>query len=306
MELQDGRKVSVSAVILAAGSGTRMKNPVPKQFLEILGKPLFLYSLEAFERDADEIILVTGPDDLPRMKEILRRYGYPKAKPVLVTEGGRERSDSSLNGVRAAKGDIVMIHDAARCCVTEEVIRASLESTLRYGSGVAAVPCKDTIKIVRRVSDPAGIRELRYPYGADRAEHDKAHRSEPGVRLSPEGRGLTESAPRESGEGTAEEERAADEQGKTVTVAEKTPPRADIVSVQTPQSFFRNEILEAYERYLSDPGRAAVTDDSGVLEKYGKRRAVISEGSYDNIKVTTPSDLMIAEAILKKRADCRA
>ncbi len=141
-------KMRCTAVVLAAGSGSRMRSDVPKQFMELGGKPLIWYALDVVERSAiiDDCILVTGADDISYMqREIVEKYGFSKVDTV--TAGGSERYESVARAMTVLEeGELkvpnrdgyVFIHDGARPFLTEKI----LEDTY-----AAAVPSKDTVKL---------------------------------------------------------------------------------------------------------------------------------------------------------------
>lgn len=147
----------IGAIVLAAGQGRRMGTEVAKQFLELEGKPLLTYALEAFEASpVDEVILVTGQDQIAYCQDaIVKAFGLSKVTAVI--HGGRERYHSVYEGLKAFRQgsapDYVLIHDGARPLVTEEVIRRAICGAAHYGACVSAVPVKDTIK----VSDKEGF-----------------------------------------------------------------------------------------------------------------------------------------------------
>ena len=136
----------ITAIVLAAGSGSRMKNKTKKQFMEIKGKPVIWYSLFEFEKSrVDEIILVTGKEDIDYCKkEIVEKYNLKKIKNVVA--GGSERYESVYNGLKEVTGNIVLIHDGARPLINNEIIERSIEGTIKSDAGVVGVPVKDTIK----------------------------------------------------------------------------------------------------------------------------------------------------------------
>ena len=138
----------VTAIVLAAGNGSRMKSRTKKQFMEIKGKPLIWYSLFAFEKyGVDQIILVTGEEDIKYCrKEIVEKYDFTKVTDIVP--GGKERYESVYNGLAKAKGDIVLIHDGARPLITEDIIERSIKGAMEHGACVVGMPAKDTIKIV--------------------------------------------------------------------------------------------------------------------------------------------------------------
>lgn len=145
------------AVVLAAGTGSRMKADVPKQFLLLGGKPLIYYALRTMEQSnlIDECILVTGEDDMERMRrDVVEKYGFRKVTTILP--GGSERCFSVANAMRwidailqdrSERKDLVFIHDGARPFVTEEILERTYLDALECGACVAAVPSKDTVKL---------------------------------------------------------------------------------------------------------------------------------------------------------------
>lgn len=136
----------ITAIVLAAGSGSRMKSKTKKQFMEIKGKPVIWYSLFEFEKSrVDEIILVTGKEDIDYCKkEIVEKYILKKIKNVVA--GGSERYESVYNGLKEVTGNIVLIHDGARPLINNEIIERSIEGTIKSDACVVGVPVKDTIK----------------------------------------------------------------------------------------------------------------------------------------------------------------
>lgn len=136
----------ITAIVLAAGSGSRMKSKTKKQFMEIKGKPVIWYSLFEFEKSrVDEIILATGKEDIDYCKkEIVEKYNLKKIKNVVA--GGSERYESVYNGLKEATGNIVLIHDGARPLINNEIIERSIEGTIKSDACVVGVPVKDTIK----------------------------------------------------------------------------------------------------------------------------------------------------------------
>lgn len=139
----------ITAIVLAAGKGSRMQSDIPKQYMSIAGRPVLYYSLKAFEESSvDDIILVTCEDDVSYCEnEIINRYNISKVKGVVA--GGTERYWSVRNGLSVADGsDYILIHDAARPCLTQEMIEHSIETVKKTGACTVGVPVKDTIKLV--------------------------------------------------------------------------------------------------------------------------------------------------------------
>lgn len=142
-------KGHITAIVLAAGTGSRMQSDVPKQYMLIDNKPVLYYSLVAFEESTvDDIILVTSEKDVSYCKrEIVEKYHLGKVKNIV--SGGSERYWSVKNGLLSANdADYVLIHDAARPCLSVDVIERSIEEVKRCGACTVGVPVKDTIKRV--------------------------------------------------------------------------------------------------------------------------------------------------------------
>ena len=258
--MYDGRKVY--AIVLAAGSGRRMHSKTKKQFMEILGQPLFSWSASRFDRhDAvDGIILTTGEEDIPNMEELTRSGGTCALhKLSAIVAGGKERYHSVFEGLKkvaeleqmdTASSDngltssgtqdpLIMIHDCARPMLTDAIIDDALHYAEKYHAAVIGMPVKDTIKIL-----------------------DANH------------------------------------------FVKETPERSSLWLMQTPQSFDFSLIYKAYAALIrqDESGHLMipVTDDAMVVESFAGQRVKIIPGSYENIKVTTPEDVKIAELYLNK------
>jgi 2-C-methyl-D-erythritol 4-phosphate cytidylyltransferase len=137
-----------SAIIVAAGKGTRMGAGVDKLFLEVAGQPVMAHTWRRFD-DANcigEIILVVRKGSQEKFKKLAAKYRF--LKPFRIVAGGAERQDSVWNGLEAlsAAAEVVAIHDAARPCVSGELIAATLKLAEESGAAVAAQPVTDTIK----------------------------------------------------------------------------------------------------------------------------------------------------------------
>ncbi len=226
--------MSVTAIVLAAGSGKRMNSKVHKQYLLINEKPVLYYSLKAFEESAVEnIILVVGAGEVDYCRtEIVERYHINKVRAIV--EGGKERYHSVYEGLKVAGNpDYVLIHDGARPFLTQEIIGRIIDAVLEYKACVVGMPVKDTIKI------------------ADENQY-----------------------------------------------AKDTPQRSSVWMVQTPQAFSYTLVYDAYTKMLAEED-GSITDDAMVVEKMTDQKVKLIEGSYQNIKITTPEDLIIAEAYLR-------
>ena len=137
----------VSAVLVAAGSSTRMG--FDKLSFDLGGETVLHRSIRAFAQCplVDEIILVAGSN-----RAFAQQQAADSAKPVCVVAGGATRAESAKNGVLAASGALVAVHDAARPFVSQQVITAALEAAAQCGAAAPAVPVKDTIKAAVRGS----------------------------------------------------------------------------------------------------------------------------------------------------------
>ena len=140
-----------SAIIVAAGSGMRFGTKTPKQFLEILGKPLLIHTLERFEfcLAIDEIILVLSAEEIANFQQTIKKYNFNKLAKVI--SGGQTRAASVLNGLNAIdsqKCEIVAVHDGARPLVTVAEISATIEKAKETGAACLVAAVTDTIKKV--------------------------------------------------------------------------------------------------------------------------------------------------------------
>lgn len=137
-----------SAIIVAAGKGTRMGLAQDKLFLEVAGCPVVAHTWRRFDsgRCIDEIILVVRDDMRETFTELARQFSF--SKPFRFATGGKERQDSVWNGLQALSSncEIVAIQDAARPCTSESLIEATIAAARAGGAAVAAQPITDTIK----------------------------------------------------------------------------------------------------------------------------------------------------------------
>lgn len=138
------------ALIFAGGTGTRMKNSgKPKQFLELYGKPIIIYTLEVFERHPliDKIVIpcVHGWEDY--LSTLVRKYNLKKVDKILT--GGKDTQESKMNALKYLKlfvddNDIVLLHDAVRPIITEELITENINSVIKYGNAITASTFMET------------------------------------------------------------------------------------------------------------------------------------------------------------------
>ncbi|MGB8193361.1 MAG: 2-C-methyl-D-erythritol 4-phosphate cytidylyltransferase [Chitinophagaceae bacterium] len=136
------------AVIVAAGSGSRMQSTVPKQFLELKGKPVLWYTMNAFLQAYDDmqVVLVLPAKHFETGNEIIQSLHAQQR--VKITEGGETRFNSVKNGLLMVDDDsIVFVHDAVRCLVSTALIQQCYQETLLHGNAVPAVHAIDSIRI---------------------------------------------------------------------------------------------------------------------------------------------------------------
>ncbi|MCD8196983.1 MAG: 2-C-methyl-D-erythritol 4-phosphate cytidylyltransferase [Lachnospiraceae bacterium] len=231
-----------TAIVLASGQGKRMGTKVPKQFLEIQGRPVLWYSLDVFQRSEliQEIILVTGVEQVEFCRELARNNHIDKLCAVVT--GGKERYHSVWNGLQAMKSErdcIVFIHDGVRPFIDGEMLRRAYDEACVNEACEVGMPVKDTIRIL-------------------------------------------------------------DEEGRV----RMTPKRSRVWQIQTPQVFTSELIVPAYRKLIAQEQEllargVQITDDVMVVEQMCGRSASMVMGSYENIKITTPEDLKIAEIFAK-------
>jgi 2-C-methyl-D-erythritol 4-phosphate cytidylyltransferase len=137
-----------SAIIVAAGRGTRMGPDIDKLFLEVAGSPVVAHTWRRFDsaRAIDEIVVVVRAGMEEAFAELARGLGL--SKPFRIVAGGRERQDSVWNGLQAIQpeAEIVAIQDGARPCTSSELIEATIQAAAKFGAAVAAQRVTDTIK----------------------------------------------------------------------------------------------------------------------------------------------------------------
>ncbi|MCW3118366.1 MAG: 2-C-methyl-D-erythritol 4-phosphate cytidylyltransferase [Chitinophagaceae bacterium] len=134
-------------IIVAGGSGLRMGNDIPKQFLLLQGRPVLWHSIKAFtEAYSDlEMILVLPPNHLEAGENLVKDFPTHK---INITTGGETRFHSVKNGLKFVKEpSVVFVHDGVRCLVTTKLIRQCYEATIEKGNAVPAITATDTIRI---------------------------------------------------------------------------------------------------------------------------------------------------------------
>lgn len=136
-----------TAIIVAGGSGTRMGKELPKQFLEIHGKPILLHSVDAFLRSFEDIriVLVLPQAYIDHARQLISSFGYDC--DIMITTGGETRFHSVQNGLRCIVDQgLVFIHDAVRCLVSPDLIRRCAADAEIHGSAIPVVPVRDSIR----------------------------------------------------------------------------------------------------------------------------------------------------------------
>jgi len=223
----------VTAIFPAAGSSVRMGGGGNKNLLELTGEPILLRTLKTFSQvgRVNFLIVVAAAHEVAEVEKLLSATAG--LKPWRVTAGGTERQYSIANGLKLLPDDaeIILVHDAARPLISARTIDDVIDAATEFGGAIAAVPSKDTIKIV----DANGFVKC-------------------------------------------------------------TPPRSELVAVQTPQGFRREILLRAYAQ--ADADKFLGTDDASLVERLGAKVKVVTS-SYDNIKITTPEDIHVAEILLR-------
>lgn len=175
------------ALIIAGGRGVRMQQEVPKQFLTVNGKPVIVYTLEAFQRHADidaiAVVCISGWESI--LSAYAREYGITKLKHIIP--GGNCGQASIRNGVLELekhydRQDLVLVHDAIRPMVSAEIISDCIATATEHGSAIAVIPCQEAMLVTEdqlstRVSFPrASLRRTQTPQGFPIGTLADAHR----------------------------------------------------------------------------------------------------------------------------------
>lgn len=216
-------------IIVAGGSGRRMKSDIPKQFIEINGIPIIIKTIRCFleYNKAIRIIICVHTNYKPYLENLLIKFELNE-KEILIALGGETRFDSVKNGLQFVDDDaaIVGIHDAARPFVSAQTIGFCYDTAATKGN---AVPCISVNESLRKISNNINSSVNRNEYKI----------------------------------------------------------------IQTPQCFLASKIKKAF----TQPYITSFTDDATVLEAMGESINLV-EGNPENIKITSPFDLIVASAIL--------
>jgi len=222
-------------VIVAGGQGTRMGTAIPKQFLELCGKPILYHTVNAFHSALPEatLILVLPEQQLSYAQMVLQ--SFPERIDIQLVAGGETRFHSVQNGLNCIdKKDvndntIIFIHDGVRPLVSKKLIQKCLLQAQEKGSVIPAIAATDSMRIM---------------------ENDQT----------------------------------------------KVIDRNDVRLIQTPQTFRASVLLPA----MQQPFQSNFTDEASVVEANGGT-IFLTEGEKENIKITTGTDMIIAEALMNHR-----
>jgi 2-C-methyl-D-erythritol 4-phosphate cytidylyltransferase len=218
-----------SVVIVAGGTGSRMQSETPKQFLELAGKPVIIWTIEKFlAYDPDIKIILVLPESHLIVWHGLKAH-YKSTESVITTTGGATRFHSVMKGLENISTDeIVGIHDAVRPLVSFETLDNCFTEAEKSGCAIPVIDVEDSLRTVIGMGNSILERSL-------------------------------------------------------------------VKRVQTPQAFQADKILTAYEHCLNE----RYTDDASVYESYYGQINLV-EGNIENIKITFPSDMKVAEALLSE------
>jgi 2-C-methyl-D-erythritol 4-phosphate cytidylyltransferase len=152
--------MQVFVILPAAGLGTRMAGPQPKQFLELAGVPILIHSLRAFAAvpRVTRIVVAVRKPEMKRVQAQVAEYGF--SDRVTVVEGGENRQESVVNALAAVPAqpdDVVLVHDAVRPLIDAATIERTIEAVAEYGAAIVGLPAVDTIKQVERTAHGALI-----------------------------------------------------------------------------------------------------------------------------------------------------
>jgi len=217
-------------IIVAGGSGSRMGTQIPKQFLELCGRPVLMHTIQVFyDFDPEsELILVLPESQHEFWAGLCLKHSF--SLPHQIANGGETRFQSVNNGLKLIKGKgIVFIHDGVRPLVSHQTLTRCCETATNSGNAIPVMPVTES---------------LRKKEGNQNCSVD----------------------------------------------------RSLFFSVQTPQTFRSEIILKSFLQSYDQ----AFTDDASVAEKAGFAINLV-EGNPENIKITSPVDLILAEALIQKK-----
>lgn len=221
--------VTHSIIITAGGIGKRMGSEIPKQFIEICGKPILLNTLELFYHfDSSMELFITLPEDWKSYwSEILEKNNC--TIPHQVISGGEERYHSIQNALQFCSGKYIAVHDGVRPLVSNETLKRCLEALQNFSAVVPVLSVKESLRKIEN----------------------------------------------------------------SVSIAVN---RSDFRLIQTPQFFHASILKNAYLQSF----HSGITDDASLVEELGEKIHLV-EGNEENIKITTPFDLKIAELFIQEK-----
>ncbi|MEK5444560.1 IspD/TarI family cytidylyltransferase [Fredinandcohnia sp. FSL W7-1320] len=233
----------IYAEILAGGKGTRMGNVnMPKQFLPLNKKPIIIHTLEKFLLNSvfEKILVVTPREWINHTKDIINKF-IGKTDRIIVVEGGRDRNESIMNGIRYIEStvglfedDYIVTHDSVRPFLTHRIIMENIEQVKKYKAVDTVIEAIDTI--------------------------------------------------------------IESEDGEIIS---NIPKRDIMYQGQTPQSFHIKTLVEYYNK-LTQEQKEILTDACKICSLFGEQVKLV-KGEVFNIKITTPYDLKVANAIIQER-----
>ncbi len=228
------------AVIFAGGVGKRMgNNELPKQFMEVMGKPVIIHTLEVFEKseNIDAIVISSVKEWIDYLKELIKEYNITKVSEIV--QGGDTGQMSIFNGISRAKelyseDTIVLIHDGVRPFIDDELIEKNIKNVKAKRSSISSVMATETFVIVNKENDII-----------------------------------------------------------------KIPERMESLIAKAPQSFYLDDIYKIHLR-AQEEGIYDSIDSCTLMTYYNQPLSVVLT-DYDNIKITTPKDIVLAESIYERR-----
>ncbi len=137
-----------SVIIVAGGLGTRMNSVIPKQFLEISGKPILFHTIEKFYFFdlSIKIIIVLPQEHIIRWNELVEKFNF--TIPLCIVTGGKTRFDSVKNGLEMIEKGIVAIHDAVRPLVSTATIKTAFDAAKEKGNAIPSISVNDSLRII--------------------------------------------------------------------------------------------------------------------------------------------------------------
>ncbi len=163
--------ITSSVIIPAGGSGNRFGSKMPKQFTELVGIPIIIYTLKQFWI-CDNIIIASHPDWIEHLQSLVYEHSIPNVKAIVP--GGKTRQESVYNALNqdvVKDSEVVLIHDAVRPFASKELIQSIMLSALEYGAAVPGLTPKDTIKqitkeyIINQTVDRNTLQMVQTPQG---------------------------------------------------------------------------------------------------------------------------------------------